>query len=94
MNGVDQDGGPFFSGAPEPENDDYLDGDQRGDNSARRRDHNQAWNWLDMYTWCQEEVAYDASRRALRGRHSARRWHHYSASTTFVSLGFRPALEL
>ena len=95
MNGVDQDGGPFFTGAPEPHNDDYLDGGQRGNNSARRREHNQAWNWLDVYTWCQEEVVYDASLRAVRGSHSARRWAPVSSSSTVAPpSGFRPALLL
>lgn len=94
MNGVDQEGGPFFTGAPEPHNDDYLDGDQRGNNSARRREHNQAWNWLDMYTWCQEEIVFDASRRASRGSRSARGWYRYIASFTYAYIGFRPALLL
>ncbi len=91
MNGVDQDG-PFFSGAPEPESDDYQDGDQRGDNSARRRAHNQAWHWLEMYSWCQETVIDDASRRARRGSRSARYWTRGTASHTGTRIALRPAL--
>ena len=92
MNGVDQSGGPFFAGAPEPENDDYLDGSQYLNNAARRRAHNQAWHWNAMYSWCQETVIDDASRRAFRGYHSARLWDPRAGSFAVTSYGFRPCL--
>ncbi len=91
MNGVDQ-GDPFFAGAPEPHNDDYLDGDQSASNEARRRAHNQSWHWTKMFSWCQETVIDNALRRVHRGANSARVWYPNPANNTSASRGFRPAL--
>ena len=94
MNGIDQDLGPFFDDALDPEENDYLDGSQSGNNTARRRAHNQHWNWLVMYTWGQETFFDDSSRRCSRGNTSARLWYPSSAGTSHVSNGFRPVLQL
>ena len=56
--------------------------------------HNQFWNWMGVYSWCQETYAANAAGRANRGYDSARNWHDGSASGRNVSLGFRPVLEV
>ena len=56
--------------------------------------HNQFWNWMGVYSWCQETYAANAASRALRGCNSARRWNFNSASYRGVTLGFRPVLEV
>jgi len=94
MNGIDQELGPFFDDALDPENDDYLSGSQSGDNAARRRAHNQHWHWLGMYNWCQETIFDSASHRCSRGDRSARRWRRPSAGHSHADLGFRPVLQL
>ena len=94
MNGIDQELGPFFDNAINPENSDYLSGSQSNNNTARRREHNQLWNWIDMYTWCQETIFDDASRCCIRGHHSARHWYHRSVGSESVFSGFRPVLLL
>ncbi len=92
MNGIDQDLGPFFDGAMDPEHDDYLGGAQLNNNEARRRKHNQHWHWINQYTWCQETIFDDASSRCVRGRDNSRRWGLYAASVAGISIGFRPVL--
>ena len=56
--------------------------------------HNQLWHWAGVYSWCQETWAENASYRALRGCTSARHWRHDSSGTRYVSVGFRPVLEV
>ena len=56
--------------------------------------HNQFWNWMGVYSWCQETYAANAAYRANRGYGSARLWNCYSASYRNVFLGFRPVLEV
>ena len=56
--------------------------------------HNQLWHWVGVYSWCQETWAENASRRALRGYRSARRWDVTTATLSDPSLGFRPVLEV
>ena len=56
--------------------------------------NNQFWNWLYVYSWCQEVYFGNASYRAVRGYRSARRWDYYSATNRFVCVGFRPVLEV
>ncbi|MCB5925665.1 hypothetical protein LJB72_08585 [bacterium 210820-DFI.5.26] len=56
--------------------------------------HNQLWNWMGVYTWCQETYSSNTSHRAVRGYNSARGWNHYYASGSYSTLGFRPVLEI
>lgn len=56
--------------------------------------HNQLWHWVGVYSWCQETWAENASSRAYRGYGSARFWNYDSSGTRYVSVGFRPVLEV
>ena len=56
--------------------------------------HNQLWHWVGVYSWCQETWAENASNRAYRGCGSARFWYDFSSGNRFVSVGFRPVLEV
>ena len=56
--------------------------------------HNQLWHWVGVYSWCQETWAENASYRAIRGYHSARRWPNNSSGSRYVYVGFRPVLEV
>ena len=56
--------------------------------------HNQFWNWMGVYSWCQEVYAANAAHRAYRGYFSARTWYNYSASFRYARIGFRPVLEV
>lgn len=56
--------------------------------------HNQLWHWVGVYSWCQETWAENASNRARRGYSSARYWDYRSSGTRYVSVGFRPVLEV
>ena len=56
--------------------------------------HNQLWHWVGVYSWCQETWAENASSRALRGYSSARYWDYHSSGYRYVSVGFRPVLEV
>lgn len=56
--------------------------------------HNQLWHWVGVYSWCQETWAENASYRAFRGYYSARGWTNSSSGYRFVSVGFRPVLEV
>ena len=68
------------------------------DNSLNSTDlssaHNQLWNWMGVYTWCQETYSSNTSGRAVRGYNSARRWSSYDAAGFIAYLGFRPVLEI
>ena len=56
--------------------------------------HNQFWNWVGCYSWCQEVYSGNASYRANRGYISARYFIWTSSSYRNVALGFRPVLEV
>ena len=56
--------------------------------------HNQLWHWVGVYSWCQETWAENASYRAFRGCTSARYWNYFSSGPRYVSVGFRPVLEV
>lgn len=56
--------------------------------------HNQLWHWVGVYSWCQETWAENASFRASRGYFSARYWYSGSSGGRYVSVGFRPVLEV
>ena len=54
-------------------------------------------HWKKMYSWVNDkENKYDlpASRRAVRGYYSARYWYINRATNQYVSVGFRPAVDL
>ena len=56
--------------------------------------HNQLWNWMGVYTWCQETYSSNTSYRAVRGYFSARRWFYFNATFSYPIVGFRPVLEI
>ena len=51
------------------------------------------WHWDKMYFWGQETFRKGASDHAVRGYFSARFWNYYIATSRYVIVGFRPALE-
>ena len=51
-------------------------------------------NWNEMYSWGQDTVSVDASRRAVRGCGSARYWIDSTATNSYPYVGFRPVLEV
>ncbi len=56
--------------------------------------HNQFWNWMGVYSWCQETYSQNTSYRAFRGCTSGRLWLNRAASYRYASYGFRPVLEV
>ena len=60
----------------------------------KNSNHNQFWNWMGVYSWCQETYSGNASTRAVRGYNSARYWYYNGATHRNVSVGFRPVLEV
>lgn len=56
--------------------------------------HNQLWNWMGVYTWCQETYSSNTLSRAIRGFDSARYWYYGNASFSIPYLGIRPVLEI
>ena len=57
--------------------------------------HNQLWNWMGVYTWCQETYSSNTSIRAVRGYDSARFWNNrHTATGSDPTVGFRPVLEI
>ena len=56
-------------------------------------ENNALWHWKDMYFWGSDVPILRASRRAVRGWVSARRWNDGDATFRYVSVGFRPVLE-
>ena len=51
-------------------------------------------SWNKMYSLGQDAFSGDASRRAVRGYHSARYWGYNYATGSYSILGFRPVLEV
>jgi hypothetical protein len=90
MNGADV-GEPHFEYAPTPVPEDYPASSIADDQTAWARAHNQAWNWISMYSWCQEA---SGSYRVFRGLGSARYMYAASPSGTSPLIGWRPVLEL
>ncbi len=90
MNGADV-GEPPFAYAPIPVPEDYPTSSIASDQTAWARAHNQAWNWISVYSWCQET---SGSNRVIRGNASARHWNTYPPTNTTSNRGWRPALEL
>ena len=46
------------------------------------------------YTWCQEQDSMASTYRVVRGSHSAGCLDFNTSSSTFLSWGWRPVLEL
>lgn len=80
-----------ISGLPVPTSSDL---DSTRDMTDKNSTHNQFWNWLGMYSWCQETYTGNTSSRAIRGYSSARFWIYGSSSDRLGSFGWRPALEI
>lgn len=80
-----------MSSAPIPASSDL---DSTLNNTDKNSVHNQAWNWMGIYSWCQEIYASDGTYRALRGYNSARNWSYSNADNRGGSVGWRPALEI
>lgn len=80
-----------ISGLPAPLSSDL---DSTLNATDRNSAHNQFWNWMGVYSWCQETYASNAAGRARRGFYSARCWGNGSASFRNVYFGFRPVLEV
>ena|SRR5690554_1545391 len=55
--------------------------------------HNQKWNWMGVYSWCQETYLHDTEDCVTRGYDSARYFTHNYASRRYGSRGWRPVLE-
>ena len=51
-------------------------------------------NWNGMFSWGQDVSSGDASKRAVRGYHSARNWSYDTAAYSYPNVGFRPVLEV
>ncbi len=85
--------GRYFEDAPIPANEDWNTTSGLYQNAAAHaREHNQAWNWISMFSWCQDH--YSSSYRTRRGYNSARYWHSYASSSVVTNYGWRPVLEL
>lgn len=54
--------------------------------------HNRFWNWVGVYSWCQETYSGNASTRAVRGYISARNRHHVRRIGLWTSV-FAPSLK-
>ena len=80
-----------ITGLPAPVSSD-LDGNFNSTDLSSA--HNQLWNWMGVYTWCQETYSSNTSFRAVRGCHSARYWNSDYATYSNPVVGFRPVLEI
>lgn len=80
-----------ISGLPAPVSSD-LDTSQN--DTDVNSTHNKFWNWLYVYSWCQEVYSGNASSRAGRGYPSARFWYYNFATDRYANVGFRPVLEV
>lgn len=80
-----------ITGLPAPVSSDLDNGLTSTDLSSA---HNQLWNWMGVYTWCQETYSSNTSYRAVRGYDSARIWNNNTATNSSPYVGFRPVLEI
>ena len=77
-----------------------LDDSQRGVpqsnewNTMLNKDSGYIQNWNGMFSWGQDVSSGDASKRAVRGYHSARNWSYDTAAYSYPNVGFRPVLEV
>lgn len=56
--------------------------------------HNQKWNWMGVYSWCQDTYLHNTAYRAYRGNNSARNWNYNPAPSRYDTVGWRPVLEV
>ncbi len=100
-NADDSDGtGPFFPNAPIPGdnpplndgNHDYEDDSVYDNANAVCGDHNQAWWWNTMYSWCQEIYEFDSGRAVGRGYSSSRSWGSNTVDHCGAPIALRPCL--
>ena len=80
-----------ISGLPAPLSSDL---DSTLNSTDKGSTHNQFWNWMGVYSWCQEVYSGNSSDRAVRGYRSARYWGDRNATSRNVYVGFRPVLEI
>ena len=80
-----------ISGLPAPVSSDL---DSTLDATDFNSTHNRFWNWFNVYSWCQETYAENASYRVYRGYFSARLFIWSSSGYRYADLGFRPVLEI
>lgn len=80
-----------ITGLPAPTSEDLNSGPAAADKTTQ---HNQFWNWMGVYSWCQEVYSGNSSLRAVRGYCSARLWINHYAAHQDVYVGFRPVLEI
>ena len=80
-----------ISGLPAPVSSDLDSSLTSTDTSST---HNQFWNWMGVYSWCQEVYSANTAYRAVRGCDSARDCNYYSSSYVNPDCGFRPVLEV
>ena len=80
-----------ISGLPAPVSSDL---DSTLDATDFNSTHNRFWNWFNVYSWCQETYAENASSRVRRGYLSARYFGWRSSGSRNAYLGFRPVLEI
>ena len=93
MNNADSSFGPYFKDAPIPARADWNTTSSLYQNAAAHaREHNQAWNWISMMSWCQDHSSI--SFRTYRGNASARFWNSFTSSHARTDYGWRPVLEL
>ena len=77
-----------------------LDDSQRGVPQSNEwdtmlnKDSGYIQNWNGMFSWGQDVSSGGASRRAVRGYHSARYWSYDTAAYSYPNVGFRPVLEV
>ena len=76
-----------ISGLPAPVSSD-LDTSQN--DTDVNSTHNKFWNWLYVYSWCQEVYSGNASTRAVRGYRSARPWVSSTATSRVRERRFSP----
>ena len=92
MNGADLNT-IYFKNAPSPIPSDYpSSGSLSTSQIAFARPHNQAWNWISIYSWCQDRYTEGAT---LRGMGTARAWKRDGPGRRLYEAGgWRPVLEL
>ena len=57
-------------------------------------DSNELWHWKNAAFWCQEISRSTGSERVVRGYVSARYWFSRNPEEQYISVGFRPVLDI
>ncbi|MGO4119016.1 Ig-like domain-containing protein, partial [Rhizobium ruizarguesonis] len=79
-----------MSGAPTPS---FTDLDSAQSAADLTGAHNQAWNWLYIFSWCKETNPDSAGKRTWRGYNSPRYWYSDGQGGRVTQVGWRPVLE-